>query len=128
MSATLKKILIVSGATAAFAALALLLHYYYTHDPAAGASPKCMFKLLTGWDCPGCGSQRALHAALHGDFAAAWGFNPFVFFALPAAVFYIVAEAARRRHPRVHRIATHPLIVSAIAVGALLYMVLRNIL
>ena len=25
--------------------------------------PKCPTKCLTGWDCPGCGFQQALHAA-----------------------------------------------------------------
>ncbi len=29
--------------------------------------PACVFKLVTGFDCPGCGSTRALHALLHGD-------------------------------------------------------------
>jgi Protein of unknown function (DUF2752) len=28
----------------------------------------CGFKLLTGWDCPGCGLTRSLIHALHGDF------------------------------------------------------------
>ena len=28
----------------------------------------CAFKLLTTWDCPGCGLTRSLIHALHGDF------------------------------------------------------------
>ncbi len=27
--------------------------------------------------CPGCGTTRALHALVHGDVAAAFGWNPF---------------------------------------------------
>ena len=37
--------------------------------------PKCMFKLLTGYSCPGCGIQRALYALLHGDVIKAIQYN-----------------------------------------------------
>jgi Protein of unknown function (DUF2752) len=33
--------------------------------------PPCPFKWLTGFDCPGCGNARALHALLHGDLLGA---------------------------------------------------------
>jgi hypothetical protein len=33
--------------------------------------PVCQFHQLTGLSCPGCGMTRALHALLHGNFAAA---------------------------------------------------------
>lgn len=43
---------------------------YFIFDPAVTRwAPKCMFRVLTGYDCPGCGSQRALHALLHADMA-----------------------------------------------------------
>ena len=29
--------------------------------------PRCPFLSLTGFKCPGCGSQRAIHHLLHGD-------------------------------------------------------------
>lgn len=37
--------------------------------------PRCPFKMLTGWSCPGCGSTRMLHALLHGDVAGAARYN-----------------------------------------------------
>lgn len=33
--------------------------------------PPCVFHAATGFHCPGCGSARAIHAALHGDFLRA---------------------------------------------------------
>ena len=42
--------------------------------------PCCPIFALTGLKCPGCGTARALHAALHGHFAEALRFN----MALPA--------------------------------------------
>ncbi|PRD46386.1 DUF2752 domain-containing protein [Sphingobacterium haloxyli] len=51
-------------------------YIYYTFDPAAHSwFPQCPFKALTGLDCPGCGSQRAAHAILHGDFVGAFHYN-----------------------------------------------------
>lgn len=35
----------------------------------------CPFRLLTGWDCPGCGTTRAASAVLHGEFVAAFRYN-----------------------------------------------------
>lgn len=45
--------------------------------------PVCQFHELTGLDCPGCGSLRALHALLHGHLVAALHFNLFLVLSLP---------------------------------------------
>jgi hypothetical protein len=34
--------------------------------------PLCGFKLLTTWDCPGCGLTRSLVLALHGNWRASY--------------------------------------------------------
>ena len=47
--------------------------------------PRCIFHAVTGLECPGCGSLRAAHSVLHGDFAAAFRFNPLPFVLLPLA-------------------------------------------
>ncbi len=45
--------------------------------------PRCWLHETTGLLCPGCGSTRALHALLNGEFRAAWRFNPLAVLALP---------------------------------------------
>ncbi len=46
--------------------------------------PRCPFHTLTGLDCPGCGSTRALHELVHGHVGAAMRLNPLAVLALPA--------------------------------------------
>ncbi len=108
-------------------ALFFVLAYYYSHDPAEDGAPQCLFRRLTGLDCPGCGSQRALHALLHGEIGMAWRFNPFVFFAVPVIVFYTYAEAARRRRPRLYAAAVNPFILGALRLAVLVVTVVRTL-
>lgn len=116
---------------AAFAAAAVvvvaLCVVYYRHDPSEGGL-KCTFKLLTGLDCPGCGSQRAFHAILHGRWAEAWGFNPFVFFAAPLGAFYFVVEGGRRLWPRFYAAAVHPALLIFYFIAIMAYWIGRNII
>lgn len=113
--------------TACAAVLFGVVAYYYGHDPSDGGAPVCAFRYLTGYDCPGCGSQRAFHALLHGRVAEAWGYNPFVFFAVPAAVFYVIVEAGRRRWPRFHAGLTRPAVLLGILLAIAAYWVARNL-
>ena len=60
-------------AAAAAAAAAYIL---YTFEPSASSwYPRCVFHALTGLECPGCGSTRALHHLLHGRIAEAFHYN-----------------------------------------------------
>lgn len=46
------------------------------HDPhQSGSWGYCPFKLLTGFDCPGCGGLRAVNDLTHGQVSAAVGSN-----------------------------------------------------
>lgn len=106
--------------------LAAILAFYFFADPSMGLWPRCTFKTLTGYDCPGCGFQRALHALLHGHVSQAWHFNPFAFFAVPVAAYYIVVESCRKRWPRLYNISVNPWIISAILLATILFWILRN--
>ena len=67
--------------TAALAAAVLFLF-----DPATSAFyPPCLFRTVLGTQCPGCGSLRAAHQLLHGNFAAAWTLNPTLMIVVPLA-------------------------------------------
>ena len=52
--------------------------------------PKCPFYLITGYQCPSCGIQRAMYHLLHLDFNKAFSYNPFLILSIPYAVALIV--------------------------------------
>lgn len=81
-----------------------LVALYGLVDPASGYYPRCMFKQLTGLDCPGCGSQRAIHAILHGNLAEAWSSNAMLFILVPLLMVLTLAILLRQRFPRLYLI------------------------
>ncbi|WP_329198757.1 MULTISPECIES: DUF2752 domain-containing protein [unclassified Streptomyces] len=61
-----------------------------------GRFPSCPFRSLTGFDCPGCGSLRALHELIHAHVAAAADYNLLLVAFLPyAAVVWLRAVTGR---------------------------------
>ena len=56
--------------------------------------PGCAFHNWTGFPCLTCGATRATVEFLHGDFQAAWHWNPLVFLILCAVVVYNVYACA----------------------------------
>jgi hypothetical protein len=52
--------------------------------------PPCMFHLLTGLYCAGCGSTRAIHYFLHGRIVKAFSYNPLVVILLVPLGFFVL--------------------------------------
>jgi hypothetical protein len=79
------------------AVVAVTLMLFYLYDPATSHGFwVCPFHRLTGWYCPGCGGQRALHELLYGRVLAALRFNPLaVLLFLPCAAYAYAAYALR---------------------------------
>lgn len=67
-------------------AIAVILLYGLL-DPSVWPFPRCPFLMLTGLQCPGCGSQRAIHHALQGSFGQSMQFNPMF---LPGIVYALI--------------------------------------
>ena len=104
---------------------------YFFLDPTAYAwMPKCPFRLLTGWSCPACGVQRALHALLNGHPAQALAYNYFFVFSVPYLLVLIVAYVLRilNRGESFVRLAHHPVLAWTYIVLFFVWGVLRNLL
>lgn len=70
-----------------------MLSLYFIFSPVEhGWMPRCSFKVLTGYSCPGCGAQRAFHAALHGNFQEALGYNFFLVIGIPYLLLAVIAK------------------------------------
>lgn len=117
----------MAALVAAIVFMSFIILFYYTVDPSSAFMPHCVFKTITGYDCPGCGFQRALHAALHGDLAVAWNYNAFVFFAVPAAVCFIAAETVFREHTRLRCKLFHPAVLIGVFVAIVAWWIGRNV-
>lgn len=101
---------------------------YYFFDPAEVKwMPRCIWKVATGTDCPGCGSQRMAHALMHGDIAGAWKANAYALCMLPLIGVLLVAELFRNRHPRFYRRLHSPSVIWGLAVSVFIWWVGRNL-
>jgi hypothetical protein len=68
--------------------------------------PSCPLFVLTGWQCPLCGSLRALHALAAGSLGAALAFNPLTTVGALAGAAALAADLVRPvRVPRVDRLS-----------------------
>jgi hypothetical protein len=76
--------------------VAVVLVYGFL-DPEKTAFPQCPFRSLTGLLCPGCGSQRAIHHVLHGNFGEAMEVNALF---LPAVLYGLAYLALRFVFPK----------------------------
>lgn len=68
-------------------AISGFLFFFNPASPSNQFFPKCPFRLLTGMQCPGCGSTRACYQLLHLHPVAAFKLNPLFMLTLPFIVY-----------------------------------------
>ena len=107
---------------------AAMIFLYLRITSALGWMPLCPVHALTGLSCPGCGSQRALHALLTGHPAEAWHYNPYLFIAVPVALFFGFVEAYQARFPALHRALIRPATFYILIILTVLWTIARNLL
>lgn len=107
-----------------------VLILFYRFDPEAELLfPKCPFLLFTGYECPGCGSQRAIHSLLHFKIGAAWRYNAFMVLVVPYLFLGIYLEYfdRRKRHSRLKSLFFGRWSAMTIFIVIIVYWVLRNL-
>lgn len=92
--------------------------------------PKCLFRMLTGWDCPGCGSSRALHSLLHLRIWEALAYNPLLVAGIPYVILLAWSQylGGREKFPRMHNAITSRAAIIVIIAIIVFYTVIRNVL
>ena len=122
-----KSLKITAVALAATLAGAMTVVYFFVDPAQSKLMPRCLFKSLTGWDCPGCGSQRMLHALLHGDWAGAWHANPLLLSMVPYILLLGFVSRFRTRYRRLYSLLNSPAAIAVIFTLMTLWFIGRNI-
>ena len=107
----------------------MALLYFFIDARYSSIFPRCPFLMLTGLHCPGCGSQRAISALLHGNIRQAIHFNVLLIASLPLLGYsaYVHVLNVFRSEPLVQRILHSPLFIRTFFVTVILFWILRNI-
>ncbi|RSN66928.1 MULTISPECIES: DUF2752 domain-containing protein [Actinomadura] len=93
-----------------------------------GHYPTCPFLALTGYQCPGCGALRTVHAVAHGQLGEAVALNVFTVTMLPVLLFFWVRWAVARARDRPTRTkAADPRLIWAFFAVVMVFWVVRNL-
>ena len=122
-----RKLMITAGVWLSLAAVAIFLFFFNPASPANQWFPKCPFRLLTGMQCPGCGSTRAFFQLLHLHPLAAFKLNPLMVLTLPFIVYGFLGftRSAIMGRPQ-RRIFVPPIYLWAWLVLLIFFWVFRN--
>lgn len=102
--------------------------FYFVFDPMEwGFMPQCVFHRVTGLQCAGCGSQRMLHALLHGDIAGAFRANAFAVVSIPAIIFLAWVELNRRKRPVIYKKVYSPPLIIIVGILLIAWTIVRNL-
>jgi hypothetical protein len=103
---------------------------YYLFSPLESSFfPKCPFHSITGLDCPGCGSQRAIHHLTHLEIKKAFISNPLLIMAIPYIFTGIYFEyfGGKENYPRMRRILFGKNAAVTVLIAILLFWIGRNL-
>ena len=120
---------------AVLAIVAAAVAVLFVFDPTFSTFyPGCLFYRTTGLLCPGCGSLRALHQLLHGNFATALRYNPLLLLTLFLVGIIAAARLFRRNDSAPTTVAStrsplalHPAWIWGYLALALAFWVCRNL-
>lgn len=110
--------------------VAIGIGLYWVNPSEAWFAPKCPFKWLTGWDCPACGSQRAIHQLLHLRPGTAFSYNPFLVVSLPyvGCMAFLTWFAPKDRFAGLRRVCFNHTVVLTYTAAVTLWWIARNII
>ena len=96
---------------------AIIAFFSFVDPTTSPYFPRCTFRALTGFECPGCGTSRALHSLAHGHLIEAFSYNPILFLAIPIVIILIFSKKARRSVA----------LPTVVLIVILIYWVIRNL-
>lgn len=120
---------IVIGAAISLLLVAVAFMFYLFDPEEMAVFPRCPFLLATGYECPGCGSQRAIHDMLHLDFKSAFSQNALILFLFPYLLFgfYLAFFNGKHRFPKWEKLLFGKWAAIFVISGIMVYWVVRNL-
>ena len=124
---TISSLKFFAGAVLGFAILCALAVLFFFNPATHGFYPVCLFHVLTGFYCPGCGGTRAVYQLLHGHLLRALHDNALFVLTLTG----LTAQGARfvvqkiRNRPAAFTVS--PIMLWAFLVTVFVFTVLRNL-
>ncbi len=106
-----------------------MLSLYFFYNPSQHSFfPKCIFHQATGLHCPGCGSQRAIHKILQGDFIEGLKHNILIFLLIIVIAYQITIYGLNHFMNKNHTNLLHrSMVTKIILILVISYWILRNI-
>lgn len=91
--------------------------------------PKCPFKLITGFNCPGCGIQRAIYEMLHGNFIEAIKYNYYLLYSGPylASFIFVWVMPDGKCRTSIKEIIENKVVVKIYIYSFAFWLIFRNI-
>jgi hypothetical protein len=113
-----------------FIVLALgFAYFYFNFNPSEySLFPKCPFYSFTGFYCPGCGSQRAIHQLLHGNILKGLNHNFLIILLTFVLVYDAIAYLLNNYYKKSFKNLLHnPKTTNTILILVIVFWILRNI-
>lgn len=94
-----------------------------------GFAIPCVFHLITGLQCPGCGTTRMIASLARLDFRSAWHYNPVVLAMSPMIVYIIVKDTVQWiKYGRTKSSKIENYIECAMVAALVIFGIVRNII
>jgi len=113
-----------------FTGLTIFVIIYKHYNPLESILfPKCPFKAVTGYKCPGCGSQRAIHYLLNGDILMAVKQNILLVLSIPYLIIGAIFDMIyinNEKLLKIRKILFGTITIYIIFVVVILFWIFRN--
>ena len=108
--------------------LAVALYYFFLNPyQQTDFFMSCPFYKITGYQCPGCGSQRAFHDILHFHFLEAFKQNALFVLGIPYVLLIFYANFNKEKHQKLRQVLVGNKTLLILLIVAILFGVLRNL-
>ena len=104
--------------------------YSYFNPYQVDFFPKCPFLLLTGYKCPGCGSQRAIHYLFNFDIYHAFKENMLLVISIPYLIvgaYFDLVKIKTEKQLRIRKFLFGQKAIMVILVIVIGFWILRNV-